>query len=751
MRLRRRTANRLHAVLLSAFMAVPAGAADLVSGPRNGDWWATEAIRLTRDRGQICATVPGGSENPWDRLVGLSGIALKKGETYRLAVTGFGAPPEATRIVVQEGREPWTPYATLTVRPPAEPASAETVFTAPADESDALIVLQLGGSERERRICLTSLVLEAGAAAIAPGAAGGSGLHVNQAGYLPDGPKRATLVSAERKPVSWKVIDGAGRTVAEGKSTPRGRDAASGVEAHVIDFSELRTPGEGYRLVAGAAESLPFAIDAGLYARLRTDALSFYYPMRSGIAIDGAVAGEAYARPAGHAGKRPNRGDTEVACLSKSAARKIYGERWSCAYRLDVSGGWYDAGDHGKYVVNGSIAAAQVMATYERALIRGGEGSAARSDALSRIPERGNGVPDILDEARWQLDFLMRMQVPEGEPHAGMAHHSVHDARWTSPPLLPHRDPEERVLYRPSTAATLNLAAAAAQGARLFRPVDPAYADRLLAAAIRAYEAAMREPALLMPGTDGTDGGGAYDDDVVEDEFFWAAAELFITTGEPRYLARLEASPYFSDAAFDEASFNWRNVSGLARVQLATLPSALPEKHAARMRKAVIASADALLKKQKGEAFGLLYAPPAHHYRWGSNHSMLQNAVIVASAYDLTGDAKYLAAVRETMDYLLGRNVLGMSYVTGYGTVYARNQHSRWFAKSVDPSLPNPPPGTLAGGPNLDLSDPVSERLKGCAPQACYVDDISAYATNELTINWNAPLAWVASFLADTQ
>jgi endoglucanase len=131
---------------------------------------------------------------------------------------------------------------------------------------------------------------------------------------------------------------------------------------------------------------------------------------------------------------------------------------------------------------------------------------------------------------------------------------------------------------------------------------------------------------------------------------------------------------------------------------------------------------------------------------------VLQNAVIAAAAYDLTGKAKYLAAVRETMDYLLGRNPLGTSYVTGYGTVYAKNQHSRWFANSVDPSLPNPPAGTLSGGPNSDLSDPISaEKLKGCAPQACHVDDIGAYATNELTINWNAPLAYIASFLADTR
>ena len=754
MRILPRTARRLPFLLLaSSVLTAPAFAEDLVSGARLSQWWATEKIELSRDDGRLCATIPGGTANRWDRIIGLPDVAISKGETYRLAVTGSGTPSDAASVIVQEGREPWTPYATLTLRPQSDPGTAEMVFTSPVSARDALLVIQLGGSQADREICVSSLVLEAGATpAATPAAAGSGGVQVNQAGYLPDGPKRATLVSDEKGAVAWELLDESGKPVFKGKSKPLGPDAASGVSAHLIDFSKYTSAGKGFRLSAGGAQSHPFDIDAGLYERMRADALSFYYPMRSGIAIDGGVAGKAYARPAGHVGKLPNKGDTAVACLSAKSARKIYGESWSCDYQLDVTGGWYDAGDHGKYVVNGGISAAQVMATYERALHHGGKGSPARADDLSRIPERGNGVPDILDEARWELDFLMKMQVPDGETHAGMAHHSIHDVRWTVPPMLPHEDPEERALYRPSTAATLNLAAAAAQGARLFRDVDPAYAGMLLAAATRAYEAAEREPGLMMPQTDGSDGGGSYADDDVEDEFFWAAAELFITTGEAAYLDRVKASAYFSAKPFDEYSFNWRNVSGLARVHLATVPSALPAADLKAMQKAVVASAEALVGAQKREAFGILYAPPGGRYAWGSNHSVLQNAVIVAAAYDLTGKGKYLAAVRETMDYLLGRNPLGTSYVTGYGAVYTKNQHSRWFANAVDPSLPNPPPGTLSGGPNSDLSDPISaEKLKGCAPQACHVDDIGAYATNELTINWNAPLAWVASFLADTK
>ena len=129
---------------------------------------------------------------------------------------------------------------------------------------------------------------------------------------------------------------------------------------------------------------------------------------------------------------------------------------------------------------------------------------------------------------------------------------------------------------------------------------------------------------------------------------------------------------------------------------------------------------------------------------------MLNNLIVVASAYDLTGRAKYRDAVVEGMDYLLGRNALNISYVTGYGEVSSQNQHSRWYARQLDPALPNPPKGSLSGGANSSIQYPYAQsKLTGCVGQFCYIDDIQSWSTNELTINWNAPLAWVASFVAD--
>jgi len=171
------------------------------------------------------------------------------------------------------------------------------------------------------------------------------------------------------------------------------------------------------------------------------------------------------------------------------------------------------------------------------------------------------------------------------------------------------------------------------------------------------------------------------------------------------------------------------------------------------VRRSVVEAADGYVRAQQGEPFDQPYAPEGDVYAWGSNSSILNNLQVIGTAFDLTGDVTYGDAVLRGMDYLLGRNALGQSYVTGYGEQDSRNQHSRMYAHQVDPSLPNPPAGTVSGGPNSNAAasgDPVAAPiLGGCAAQLCYVDDIGSWATNEITINWNAPMSWVASFAAD--
>ncbi len=565
-----------------------------------------------------------------------------------------------------------------------------------------------------------------------------SRLRVNQHGYLPDRPLAATLVSAASEPLPWRLEAG-DEVVAEGVTVPRGHDASAGLDVHTI---ELRAPG---RAVGDAhlhvdGEVAAVRVSADLYAPLAADALRFFHLQRSGVEIGADVAGPAYARPAGHVASCAHGGDTAVACLPAGRARTDYGrdlyEGWTDDHVLDVSGGWYDAGDQGKYVVNGGIAVAQLLGTHER--------------LAGRAPD---GFLDALrEEARWELEWMLRMRVPAGQQLAGLYHHKVHDERWTPIPTLPHLDDQLRYLHRPSTAATLNVAAAAAQGARVFGEHDPAFAAELLTAARDAYAAALAHPEVLAPDTNVLDnfGGGPYDDLLVEDERYWAAVELFLTTGEQEYATHLQANPFHVTGrahAFEPEGYDWQDVAALARIDLALVPNSLDDLE--EVRASVVAAADALLAAQAAQPFGHPYAPRDGAYDWGSNGLVLNLLTVLGAAADLTGEDRFRDGLAGGIDYLLGRNALGLSYVTGYGVDDVRNQHSRWYAAQADPDLPHPPPGTVSGGPNSLTPDPISgTRVAGLPPQQCFVDHIEAYGVNELTINWNAPLVQVAALLA---
>ncbi len=735
-----------NAVFVAAILAAnPAFANDLlVNGSFDAgfdNWWTTPNLKATVADGKLCADVPGNTKNPWDAIVGQDKVALKKGETYAFSFNASGAPKGPVRALVQMNKEPYDAYVELNAPVTATADGFETSFTSKIDNPEAQVVFQVGGQAEPWKLCMDDVRLVGGSKITAYKPDTGPVVRVNQFGYLPSGPKRATLVSDSTEPVSFTLSQADGTMVFEGKSQPLGLDPASGLKLHLLDFSEVSKTGDGFVLSAADAKSHPFSIKDDLYAGLLGDALQYYYPVRSGIEIKGDLAGEAYARPAGHLNVAPNTGDKDVPCQAPESSQKAYGEPWTCDYTLDVSGGWYDAGDHGKYVVNGGISVAQLLAAYERA-------PKLFADGGMKIPEAGNGVPDILDEARWHLDFMVKMMVPEGKPLAGMVHHKVHDNEWTGLPLMPHLDDKKRELHRPSTAATLNLAAVAAQGARLFRPFDAAYADKLLATAKTAYAAAKAKPDLYATPEDGASGGGPYDDKVVSDEFFWAAAELYLTTGEQTLLDELTAIDLKPDQRIGKYGFGWQSTAPFAQLQLVTVKSSLPDKVRGEMQAELIAAADTLVAAQAKRGWGENYGPKDGIYDWGSNHLHLQNAIIVAAAFDLTGDKKYRTSVLETMDYIFGRNALNISYVTGYGTVFAQNQHSRWFAAQKAPDLPHPPKGALAGGPNSVLADPTAEKLlTGCVAQFCYVDHIDSWSTNEITINWNAALVQIAAVL----
>ncbi|MDI6102803.1 glycoside hydrolase family 9 protein [Actinoplanes sp. NEAU-A12] len=729
-------------VSLTSDSAAPPGGPEQIE---NGDfaegtsgWYSYGTTSTGADDGRLCSTVPGGLANPWDAGIGQNGVALVAGSTYTFAFDASATPGATVRANVQLGVEPYTSFLSRDVALTTSPQRFEYTFTASAETAEGQVAFQLGGGAAAYTICLDNVSLVGGKEEPPYVPETGPRVRVNQVGYLPAGPKNATVVTAATEALAWQLKNAGGDVVADGTSTPRGVDAASGQNVHSIDFGSFRTAGAGYTLVADGQTSHPFDISGTVYQQLRSDALQFFYIQRSGIEIDGDLVGEQYARPAGHLGVAPNRGDTDVPCRAGS-----------CAYRLDVRGGWYDAGDHGKYVVNGGIAVQQLMSTFERTKTAATAGHGATlADSTLRVPERGNRVPDILDEARWELEFLMRMQVLAGKQFAGMAHHKMHDANWTGIPMQPEDDPEQRELHPVSTAATLNLAATAAQCARLFAPYDAAFAGRCLNAARTAYSAAKANPAKVAQDLGG--GGGGYGDNDVSDEFYWAAAELYLSTAEQAFLNDFTASPHHTGDVFAATGFGWGSTAALGRLDLATVPNRFPAADRQRVRQSVADAADRYLATLKAQAYGLPMPGNAGGYFWGANSNILNNVQVLATAFDLTGDVKYRDGALQGVDYVFGRNALNQSYVTGWGEKSSQNQHSRIFAHQADASTPHPPAGSLAGGANANLDDPFAKNLlEGCEPMFCYVDHIESYATNEVAINWNSALAWVASFLAD--
>jgi endoglucanase len=697
--------------------------------------------------GAACLTINEGGVNKWDAQIRHREMVIQNEHTYNVSFKIWADKPTRVSTKVGMSVEPYSDHWTEVTEVTSEPQLIRGGFVMDkADDPTAEFALHLGGNLLNGvalpvTICIDDVFMTDAQFTPAPveRAAPLRGLRVNQVGYFPGGKKIASVLSTEASPLAWRLEQG-GKVVAEGKTKPFGLDPDSGDSLQLIDFSSFSIEGTAFTLHVGDATSAPFEIGSALYSKMKYDALRYFYHNRSGIEIKMPYSGgEQWARPAGHA-----ESDKKVPC----------GQDFGCDYTLDVSKGWYDAGDHGKYVVNGGISVWTMMNQFERFSAAGSD--AAFGDGKLNIPEGGNGVPDILDEARWQMEFMLGMQVPDGKKHAGMVHHKMHDTTWSGLGLAPHEaeKQKQRNLRPVSTAATLNVAATAAQASRLFQKYDAGFAARCLKAAEKAWMAAKKEPAIYADPKDSSNGGGPYNDADVSDEFFWAAAELYITTKKPAYKKEMEASPFYKKLTTETGgvptSMTWANTDALGTLSLTTVKGALGAPATNAQKAKILDAADKYLKVMDAQGYRLPFnAAKVEGYPWGSNSFVINNLMILGFAYDFSQKEKYLEGMTVGMDYLLGRNAMDQSYVSGYGARPLQNPHHRFWAKQANPNYPAAPPGALSGGPNSQLQDPQAraEGLTGCKPQRCFVDHIEAWSVNEITINWNAPFAWVTAYL----
>lgn len=539
-------------------------------------------------------------------------------------------------------------------------------------------------------------------------------IRVNQLGYYPGSVKRFAAVNTAAK--DFSVQDVQGKTVYRGKLVDRGSWKDSGEQVKTGDFSPLRAPGK-YVIVVNSKKSSIFEIKSGLYRDVFiASAKSFYY-QRASSELLVTHAGQ-WKRPGGH---------PDTKCYYHPSSGRSHGFGPS-------PGGWYDAGDYNKYIVNAGVSVCTMLGFYE--LYPG-----AIADRHMNIPESGNGRSDLLDEIKYELDWVLTMQ--DGD---GGVFHKLTSKRFT-PFFMPREDKTKRWFVGKTTAAALNFAAMTAQAARVYAPFDKPFADRCLAAAKKAWDWAVKNPKQFYRNPPDINTGEYYDAKLA-DEFFWAGAELLITTGDKKYLPYIE--PHFDNIVHEKVA-SWSHfVDKIACFSLAALPDkngTVPGNIKKKARAVIFRLADANLK----EIEAIPYRIPVNHFKWGNNGETVNDALILSYAFRLSHNKKYLDAAIETMDYIFGKNAVGYCFVTGFGSNPPMNPH--WRISGSD-RIDDPHPGFLAGGANKQRQDLKALKDNGVAypypePARCYIDNIHSFASNEICINWNAPLTAVLGMLEE--
>lgn len=559
----------------------------------------------------------------------------------------------------------------------------------------------------------------AAAAVVSPTAAqtapAGISIKACQVGYLPGESKRAMLSAAPSGEVALRrAADGV--VVARFTAGPAVLDADTGDSLAPLDFSAVREPGEYYLDAAGLGAGDRFRIGNDVFARPFRLAMRSYLGQRCGFAVNLAPDFPQFRYDACH--------------LAPATFHKSSGKSGT----VECTGGWHDAGDFGRYVVNSGITTGTLLWAYEL--------NAGKLKSLSLdLPESGGAIPDVLAEIKWNVDWMLKMQDADG----GVWHKATSEQFCGF--VMPADDKLPVFVIGSGTApfkttqATADFAAVCAIAARVYRPFDAAYADRCLAAAERAYGWAEANPnASYRNNPPGVQTGG-YGDDKAEDERLWAAAELFRTTGKAAYNEKF-VSGYraFAPTIQGDDAPSWPNVSAMAMFAYAL--SGRDEANAeavATIRHDALAAADAIVARAGRNGYRVPLT--SDQYIWGSNGLVANYAMVLRLAGRIEPKPEYADAAQDALHYLLGRNAFATSFVTHVGTRWAMHPHHR---PSAADGVEQPWPGLLVGGPNSHQGRRAKVPGDAALPVArVWHDDQNDYVTNETAINWNAPLVFI--------
>ncbi|MGL5939953.1 MAG: glycoside hydrolase family 9 protein [Waterburya sp.] len=532
---------------------------------------------------------------------------------------------------------------------------------------------------------------------------------VNQVGYLPQWHKKAFFrqsmpFSPENKNSTsvQVIVDKINKPVASIPLQPEALDPVTQDTVATIDFSSVNQPGT-YYLQLGKLKSVPFTIGRDIYQQPLVTLLRSYYLQRCGIEIDDPVTGISHPP-----------------CHLKDAIIAHQDQYHAAGKLIPTVGGWHDTGAYNKYVATSTVSIARLLSLYE-------EYPNLFPDNHLNIPESGNNISDLLDEMRLGLDWLVKMQRPDGAVYRKLS-----GKTWPVG-LAPNEDIQPRYIYGISTPETAKFAAVMAIASRNYQSLDFELAAKYLTAAESAWQYLQKHTKMQVDWVEGDDTGSdkylASDFDREAslttdiDDRLWAATELYITTGETEF------ANYFAEhlGEIDYTLFEWKNPAPLALINyLKQKRQPTSDELVNQIKFQILQRADLIL----GKVNQSIYRLANDRFIWGSNKMAAEEGITLVYAYQLTKNPDYLNAAINQLDYLLGRNHFNQTFITGIGTNPVQHLSNLYVrAKKIHI------PGLVVGGPNGHAQDGIAVLHRG---QLSYIDDERSYTTNENAIDYNA-------------
>lgn len=528
-------------------------------------------------------------------------------------------------------------------------------------------------------------------------------IMLNQIGYPSDGQKIAVFTGSE---ANFQVVDAvSGDVVFDGQTGSPMVDKVSGVSLWRGDFSEVHREGK-YRIQQGELGSAVFTISDKPYHELQQGLLKAFYYYRCGAELTEEYAGS-WQHKACHTTKGIVYGQPELV--------------------LDCSGGWHDAGDYGKYSGPGAKAVADLLLAYEMY-------PTAFSSPLP-IPESNGHTPDVLLECRVELDWLFKMQ----ESGTGGVYHKLTTQHFPGLDVMPEDDTSDLYFSPVSATATGNFAGVMAMAGRVYQPFDKEYAKKCREAAAAAWEWLKSHASVSGFKNPVEISTGEYGDEQDLDERYWAAAELYRTTGESVYH---DAFKELASSTFPKYMLGWADMGGYGSIAYLLNDAVDPQDPLyISLKEGLVTEVQRLTDLSRQD--GYLISLQEEDYIWGSNMLVMNNAMLMLVAERISGSPGLADSALDHLHYIMGRNVMDISYVTGFGDRPVMKPHHR---PSVGDGVLDPVPGLVSGGPNRGLHDEyVVEHLQGKPAAQCFADHELSYSTNEVTIYWNSPAVFVTA------